>query len=639
MSENNRSAKRRRLSSKYEHATPSKTTPSKLHSQYSAPKRMRDDSADEAALFDDFDGAHDVGRNQSSAAKKLTNGIPRSIQRTPAGSASSPRKNTAKKMAEVKPVENGVQTSGEPSGSEDDTNEPRRSSRKRKSTAKGAEKSWLPNGGASAHKEDSGSSDLLSSIDVASPGAGYQLLLEAVDVEPPSQRKRGRPRRVSQGEAEQHMQEQTPRKLGRPRKTPQGEAEQHAKDRTPRKLERPSKRFEDELRTASNTPRGTHRQERHSQGHTPSKRPRQVIWDDDEDELGMDMDNIVATPKSQGGRARKPEPTEIHSSSGDVEQDLEDDIMGISPDVVAEAEFPNRAATTTTPIRYSLDEHDNQLGMLVTIALEKLAHRRPVPLTHLDDEYAKVYQLVEATVVAGEGNSMLVVGTRGAGKTTLMNKVLLELSRSQNEHFHVVHLNGFIQTDDKLALREIWRQLGKEMDTEEESGKSYSDTLAMLLALLSHPDEIAGEHQDKVAKSVIFVMDEFDHFASHPRQTLLYNLLDIAQSRKAPIAVLGLTTKIDITESFEKRVKSRFSHRYVHLSLAKSLMAFQDICKSALLIQPEELNFEEKAELLNRGLVSATKKKSKGETATTYLAAWNKSVHVSTCNRKYIASN
>jgi origin recognition complex subunit 4 len=220
-----------------------------------------------------------------------------------------------------------------------------------------------------------------------------------------------------------------------------------------------------------------------------------------------------------------------------------------------------------------------------------------------------------------------------------MNKVLVELSRSQNEHFHVVHLNGFIQTDDKLALREIWRQLGKEMDTKEESGASYSDILAMLLALLSHPDEIAGEHQDKIAKSVIFVMDEFDRFASHPRQTLLYNLLDIAQSRKAPIAVLGLTTKIDITESFEKRVKSRFSHRYVHLSLAKSLLAFQDICKSALLIQPEELNFEEKAELLKGESVSKTKTKNQGATATTYLAAWNESVNVSTCNMKYTASN
>ena len=94
---------------------------------------------------------------------------------------------------------------------------------------------------------------------------------------------------------------------------------------------------------------------------------------------------------------------------------------------------------------------------------------------------------------------------------------------------------------------------------------------------------------DQVAKSVIFILDEFDLFASHPRQTLLYNLFDIAQARKAPIAVLGLTTKIDVVESLEKRVKSRFSHRYVHLAPPKSFVAFWEACKEGLLVHEEDL--------------------------------------------------
>ena len=91
---------------------------------------------------------------------------------------------------------------------------------------------------------------------------------------------------------------------------------------------------------------------------------------------------------------------------------------------------------------------------------------------------------------------------------------------------------------------------------------------------------------------MIFVLDEFDLFTIHPRQTLLYNLFDIAQARKAPIVVLGLTTRIDVAESLEKRVKSRFSHRYVHLSLPKSLPAFWDICKEALTVNTEEPDAE-----------------------------------------------
>jgi origin recognition complex subunit 4 len=37
-----------------------------------------------------------------------------------------------------------------------------------------------------------------------------------------------------------------------------------------------------------------------------------------------------------------------------------------------------------------------------------------------------------------------------------------------NGEFHVVRLNGFTHTDDKIALKEIWRQLGKEMDVEDD---------------------------------------------------------------------------------------------------------------------------------------------------------------------------
>ncbi len=116
--------------------------------------------------------------------------------------------------------------------------------------------------------------------------------------------------------------------------------------------------------------------------------------------------------------------------------------------------------------------------------------------------------------------------------------------------------------------------------------------MASLLAILSHPSEIPEAQTDQTAKSVIFILDEFDLFTTHSRQTLLYNLFDIAQARKAPIVVLGLTTRIDVVESLEKRVKSRFSHRYVHLSLPRSLPAFWDICKEGLTVDAEELENE-----------------------------------------------
>ncbi|KFY34864.1 hypothetical protein V494_06407 [Pseudogymnoascus sp. VKM F-4513 (FW-928)] len=263
------------------------------------------------------------------------------------------------------------------------------------------------------------------------------------------------------------------------------------------------------------------------------------------------------------------------------------DVPEAVPEVAEESIFDDGGSEP--PAIQGLEGH---LITMQRLLLDKLTGRKRLKLHELDDEFQKVHQVVEQTVVSGEGNSMLVIGARGSGKTTLVEKVISDLSAEHRENFHVVRLNGFTHTDDKLALRDIWRQLGREMEVEEDltaKTNNYADTLTSLLALLSHPTELSEGRANHMAKSVVFILDEFDLFASHPRQTLLYNLFDIAQARKAPIAVLGVTTKIDVVETLEKRVKSRFSHRYVHLPLPRSLPAFWEICKEGLQVDMDEL--------------------------------------------------
>ncbi|KAM5448700.1 origin recognition complex subunit 4 [Microsporum audouinii] len=261
-------------------------------------------------------------------------------------------------------------------------------------------------------------------------------------------------------------------------------------------------------------------------------------------------------------------------------------------------ELEESEATSYAEKFMSLCKHENLeplLEPLGKIILEKLNGKRLIPLKGLENEYQTVFQLLEQTVVAGEGNSLLLLGARGSGKTAVVDTALSSLSKTNQDDFHVVRLNGFLHTDDKIALREIWQQLGREIGPQDDLEKpsSYADTMTSLLALLSHPEEITGPSQDPNAitttKSVIIILDEFDLFSYHPRQTLLYNLFDIAQAKKAPVAVLGLTTKVDVTENLEKRVKSRFSHRYVFLPRPRSFPEFVDICMSSLKIEAEEL--------------------------------------------------
>lgn len=309
--------------------------------------------------------------------------------------------------------------------------------------------------------------------------------------------------------------------------------------------------------------------------------PDELAQESPEEE--SDQDGLIQTSSR---KAKRKDQRSKRTAPGEDLESVVDDLL------------PSTQKATNSHPHSSFNDHAQALQKMLEVDPEALqglkAHilsgltgRRRLPLINLEEEETKVKHLVEQTVLAGEGNSMLIIGSRGSGKTNLVESILSRLSTDHRDDFHVVRLNGFIHTDDKLALREIWRQLGREMDVENDelgSRGNYADTLTSLLALLAHP--ATEEDEAGTARSVVFILDEFDLFASHPRQTLLYNLFDVAQSRNAPIAVLGMTTKVNVVDSLEKRVKSRFGQRYVHLSLPKSFNAFQDICLAALNYQP-----------------------------------------------------
>ncbi|KAG5457630.1 MAG: origin recognition complex subunit 4 C-terminus-domain-containing protein, partial [Olpidium bornovanus] len=89
------------------------------------------------------------------------------------------------------------------------------------------------------------------------------------------------------------------------------------------------------------------------------------------------------------------------------------------------------------------------------------------------------------------------------------------------------------------------------------------------------------------AVPVVFVLDEFDLFAEQPRQSLLYTLFDICQGEKSPIAVVGVTCRIDALELLEKRVKSRFSHRQIRLSPPASFEDYKTVAVNAMTLRPQ----------------------------------------------------
>ncbi|CCU98994.1 unnamed protein product [Malassezia sympodialis ATCC 42132] len=86
-------------------------------------------------------------------------------------------------------------------------------------------------------------------------------------------------------------------------------------------------------------------------------------------------------------------------------------------------------------------------------------------------------------------------------------------------------------------------------------------TLSHILSLLSSSAPGSSRHP------LIIVLDQFDLLTQRPRQALLYCLLDAVQANSyvPGMLVLGMTSRVDAADFLEKRVKSRFSHRIVHV--------------------------------------------------------------------------
>ncbi|KAJ2234690.1 origin recognition complex subunit 4 [Coemansia sp. RSA 1722] len=221
--------------------------------------------------------------------------------------------------------------------------------------------------------------------------------------------------------------------------------------------------------------------------------------------------------------------------------------------------------------------------------IARLNGHTPLPaLVGLDGPLDSVYSLLDRTVSSAEGNTALLIGPRGSGKTAVVQRSLDMLKAkhcadsSTKPRYHIVRLSGFVHTNDRIALRDIARQLLIKQDLENILIGSFADAFTYILNLMRSSED------EKSMPPVLFILEEFDLLAQHPKQSLLYTLFDIAQSQQTPIAVLGVTARIDVMDLLEKRVKSRFSHRQIHVSNVKTLEEFVAIAQSALSVDSDE---------------------------------------------------
>ena len=77
--------------------------------------------------------------------------------------------------------------------------------------------------------------------------------------------------------------------------------------------------------------------------------------------------------------------------------------------------------------------------------------------------------------IDGESNTILLLGAPGSGKSAIVDTALQRLKEAHPDpgSFYTIRLDGKIQLDDKVALREIARQLAVEMNVEMEKVEPF----------------------------------------------------------------------------------------------------------------------------------------------------------------------
>ncbi|KIJ56687.1 hypothetical protein M422DRAFT_62634 [Sphaerobolus stellatus SS14] len=331
------------------------------------------------------------------------------------------------------------------------------------------------------------------------------------------------------------------------------------------------------------------------------------------------------------------------SPSPSVRQEEEEDVR-VSPKKQTQPITPTKQTATfknASPQKFRLP-HSLPLHLAQSLNAQKTAVlkalQRPSLIEYEASPYPQVFSqlkdLVAGTIERHEGNSCLILGPRGSGKTRLVEELISSIPSSSSNTPIIIRLSAYAQTNDRLAMREIARQvqeqigpttlMGEEGSMEEEDENDLAD---MNLLAPAHLPSIIGA-LPCLGRPVIIILDAFDGFAGHARQALLYCLLDTVQScrggttpvqledssediTKEPngnittegkqpkipsesrsdakgehgLLVIGLTSRVDCLNILEKRVKSRFSHRVLRVGGPPKFEVFRDVLKTLLNVQ------------------------------------------------------
>lgn len=176
-----------------------------------------------------------------------------------------------------------------------------------------------------------------------------------------------------------------------------------------------------------------------------------------------------------------------------------------------------------------------------------------VKLPTLQSTISHLHTLLSTAISTRSSLSLLLISPPSAGKSIVLNRSLALLPNPPI----TLQLHGFLHTTPYHA----WRSLASQVtDHEDPLPSSTAEALVTVNAVL--------EAKRKQNQCVLFVFDAFEMFAcDRDAQSVLYAILNYLQDRNVCAIFIAMSSRFDVTDLLEKRIKSRFAPREIVIPL------------------------------------------------------------------------
>eukprot|EP00347_Sterkiella_histriomuscorum_P007842 403347358 len=172
---------------------------------------------------------------------------------------------------------------------------------------------------------------------------------------------------------------------------------------------------------------------------------------------------------------------------------------------------------------------------------------------YYEHNYQEVLGILGTSYKLGQTNSMLLLSRTKQTLHAFISKIsedMMQLMHQWDSHskLKVIRVNSILCNSESKILQKLCESL----DLKHVSQQFHS------LEMMDHIKEYFDNNKNI---AVCFILEDIDYYVETTKQVLLYKILDMFGQIKLKFVFIATSMKQDIADSFEKRIKSRFSHR------------------------------------------------------------------------------